>query len=71
MRALPNLTGFDVYIKKENFAAPDLCINPIKDEITIPEPAKPITPNKDFDKTVEVAKQKIIDELPERKEINF
>ncbi len=72
LRALSNLSGFDVYIKKVSFAAPSECVNPMKDEVTFAEPPKPLPVNKNFDKSVEVAKAKIeAEDLPPMNEIDF
>jgi hypothetical protein len=72
LRALPNLTGFDVYIKKVSFAQPDTCINPIKDETVLVQEPKPLTPDLSFSNSVAVAKSRIAeDDLPEKLEIEF
>lgn len=71
LRALPNLVGFDVYVKDLNFEEPKACINPmdgVKKEII---EAPPLKPNKRFNETVEIAKQRISEELPVKKEIDF
>ena len=56
LRALPNLVGFEVYVKEENFAEPESCINPITQEKIEQREPKPLTPNKhfqDIDKEIE------------------
>jgi len=62
LRALPNLVGFEVYVKEENFAEPVECINPLNQVKTEKKEPKPLPLNTDFDKSVEIAKEKLTNE---------
>tara|TARA_R110001583_G_scaffold97564_1_gene242418 strand:- start:1522 stop:2625 length:1104 start_codon:yes stop_codon:yes gene_type:complete len=57
LRALPNITGFDIYIKEDNFAEPESFKNPMSIEEEY-EP-KPLPKNLAFEDTVQVSKQKL------------
>lgn len=48
LRALPNITGFEIYIKEENFAEPQRVINPINQESKELREPKKLEPNRHF-----------------------
>jgi hypothetical protein len=56
LRALPDLIGFNVYLKKVSFAEPETWVNPIAEIKEEQREPKPLTPNKhfqDIDKEIE------------------
>jgi len=48
LRALPDLIGFNVYLKKVSFAEPEQWVNPILEIVEEQREPKPLEPNKHF-----------------------
>lgn len=65
LRALPDLLGFNVYLKKASFAEPEQWKNPLKYNQEEQREPKPLPLNKEFD-VVKVAKEKITQEEIDR-----
>ncbi len=70
LRALPDLVGFDVYIKEENFAEPATFKNPLTGIEKKEEPKK-LEPNTKFEDTIKHAQNSIQDEKDSFNEIQF
>jgi len=62
LRALPDLVGFNVYLKKVSFAEPEQWVNPILEIVEEQREPKPLKPNKhfqDIEKEIEKANKEL------------